>query len=99
MPNIRSVVSLAITIAKEEILDNKVKIYGFNIEKKAYTSLVIKFPLLQKDDRFIKVLCKKQIKTPLKQGYQDKLKRRSKIYPFDIKDRKLVNEIFNKMHK
>ena len=59
MPNIKPVILLAITDAKKETLSNKIKTYSFNIKKKIYIKLVVKFVLLWKDDKFIKVPFKK----------------------------------------
>ena len=39
------------------------------------------------------------MRIPLKEGWQNKLIERSKIYPLGIQDKKLVDEIFDKMHK
>lgn len=59
MSNIKPVIILAIINAKNKILDNKVEIYGSEIEKKPYASLVMEFSLLLKDNLFFKVPLKK----------------------------------------
>lgn len=98
-PNVRPVIPLATTAAREETLDNGVKIYGSEVERKIYTNLVAEFPSLWKDDGFIKVPPEEWMRIPLKEGWQEKLTGRSKIYPLGIEDRKLVDEMFDKMHK
>lgn len=57
------------------------------------------FPTLWNDDGFIKVPPDEWMRIPLKEGWQDKLTGRSKIYPLGIEDRKLVDETFDKMHE
>lgn len=59
MPNIKLVILLAIMGIKKEILNNGIKIFNFNIEKTTYIKLVVKFFLLWKDNKFIKVFFKK----------------------------------------
>lgn len=98
-PNVKPVIPLATTGAKEETLSNGIKIYGSGVERKAYTKLVAEFPSLWEDDGFIRVPPEEWMRIPLKEGWQNKLTRRSKIYPLGIEDRKLVDETFNKMHK
>lgn len=39
------------------------------------------------------------MRIPLKKRWQNKLTEHSKIYPLGIKNKKLVDEIFDKMHK
>lgn len=99
VPGIRAVKPLTLTGAKEEILPNGIKIYGFDTERQAYAKLVEEFPSLWKDDGFIKVPPEEWMRIPLKDGWQDKLTGRSKIYPLGIEDRKLVDETFDKMHE
>lgn len=99
VPGIRAVKPLTLTGAKEETLPNGIKIYGFDTERQAYAKLVEEFPSLWKDDGFIKVPPEEWMRIPLKDGWQDKLTGRSKIYPLGIEDRKLVDETFDNMHE
>ena len=39
------------------------------------------------------------MKIPLKEGWQDKVKGKAKVYPLGIKDREVVNREFDKLHK
>lgn len=58
MPNIWPIISLVRTIARKKLLDNGIKIYNSNAKRKAYTSLVIEFLSLRKDDKFMKMSVK-----------------------------------------
>lgn len=97
--NVKPVIPLATTGAKKETSSNRIKIYGSEVERKAYTELVAKFPSLWEDDGFIRVPPEEWMRIPLKEEWQNKLTGRSKIYPLGIEDRKLVDETFDKMHK
>lgn len=87
------------TGAHEQELPNGIKIYDTQSERQIYTKLVNEFPTLWNDDGFIKVPPDEWMRIPLKEGWQDKLTGRSKIYPLGIEDRKLVDETFDKMHE
>lgn len=58
-----------------------------------------KFPTLWKDDGFIHVTPEEWMRIFLKEGWKPKITGRSKIYPLDLEDRKLVNQMFNEMHE
>lgn len=85
--------------AYKKKLANRVSAYGTIEELDIYIQLVNKFPTLWKDDGFIHVIPKEWMRIPLKEGWESKIIRRSKIYPLDLEDRKLVDKTLNEMHE
>jgi hypothetical protein len=72
-------------------------VYKNKREKQEFDRLINEFSEIWKDEKFIDVLEKQWMRLSFKNEWQDKLIVKIKIYSLDTNDRKIVNNIFNRL--
>ena len=83
----------------ETRLPNGVMLYGNPEQVQELASLVQEFPNLWIDTGFVKIPQEDWMKLQLKDGWQDKVTGKAKVYALGIKDREVVDEVFDQLHK
>lgn len=84
---------------KETTMPNGVKIYGSPEQSKALESLVTEFASVWVDTGFANVPEDEWMTVQLRDDWQDKLSTKVKVYPLGIKDRAVVDKVFDELHK
>ena len=87
-------------LAEENKLHNGVMIYGRNTnELQTLAELVDEFPKIWVDTGFVKVPEEEWMKLPLRHDWQDKVSGKAKIYPLGIRDREVIDKVFDELHE
>ncbi len=81
----------------EEKISFDVIVYENENEKQKFDRLINEFSKIWKDEKFIDVSKKQWMRLSLKNEWQNKLIVKIKIYSLDTNDRKIVNDIFNRL--
>jgi ADP-dependent phosphofructokinase/glucokinase len=71
--------------------------YEDEIEKQKFDKLINEFSKIWKDERFIDVSKEQWMRLSLKEEWQNKMTTKIKIYSFEIDDRKMMNNTFNRL--
>lgn len=87
------------TGAQETRLPNGVMVYGDPQVTRALSDLVAEFPQVWEDTGFVNVPKDEWMKIPLKKDWQSRVNSRAKIYPLGIKDREVVDRVFDELHE
>ncbi len=66
-------------------------------EKQKFDRLINEFSKIWKDERFIDVSKEQWMRLSLKKEWQDKMTVKTKIYSLRIDDKKVINDIFNRL--
>ena len=84
----------------EIVLRNDVTIHHLNDETiKAFSSLIDEYSSLWKNIDFVKLSEKNWMKISLKFDWKNKISDKARVYSLSRKNKKLVNQTFNKLHK
>ncbi len=81
----------------EEKISFEVIAYEDEIEKQKFDKLINEFSKIWKDERFIDVSKEQWMRLSLKEEWQNKMTTKIKIYSFEIDDRKMMNNTFNRL--
>ncbi len=81
----------------EKKISFEVIVYENESEKQEFDKLINEFSKIWKDEEFIDVSEEQWMRFSLKEEWQDKMTTKIKIYSFEIDDRKIVNDIFNRL--
>jgi hypothetical protein len=81
----------------EEKISFEVIVYENENEKQKFDKLINEFSEIWKDEKFIDVSEKQWSRLSLKKEWQDKLIVKIKIYSLNTNDKKMINDIFNRL--
>ncbi len=81
----------------EEKISFDVTVFDDEREKQKFDRLINRFSEIWKNEEFIDVQKKQWMRLSLKKQWQDKLIVKIKIYSLDTNDRKVINDIFNRL--
>ncbi len=81
----------------EEKISFDVIVYENESEKQKFDKLINEFSQIWKNEEFIDVLKKQWMRFSLKKSWQDKMIVKTKIYSLKTDDRKVINDIFNRL--
>jgi hypothetical protein len=81
----------------KEKISFDVTIFDDEREKQKFDTLINEFSKIWKNEEFIDVFEKQWMRLSLKKKWQDKLIVKIKIYSLNTNDRKIVNDIFNRL--
>ena len=80
-------------------LFNEFMIYEDENAKKVYTNFINEFSTLWKDHEFIDVFESSWMRISLKDNWQFKIIEKFKIYSLETKNKKILNNTFDNLHK
>jgi hypothetical protein len=72
-------------------------VYENESEKQKFDKLINEFSKIWKDEKFIDVLEEQWMRLSLKKKWQDKMTVKIKIYSLKTNDKKMMNDIFNRL--
>ena len=82
----------------ETTLPNSITVYGTNKDVVKLSTIVEEFAELQKDKGgTIDLLQEDQMRIPLRPSQEEKFTRKSKVYHLGLKDRAIIDKVFNKL--
>jgi hypothetical protein len=81
----------------EEKISFEVIVYENERKKQKFHRLINEFSKIWKDERFIDVSKEQWMRFSLKKRWQDKMIVKIKIYSLKIDDKKMINDIFNRL--
>ncbi len=81
----------------EEKIFFEVIVYENESEKQKFDKLINEFSKIWKDEKFIDVLEEQWMRLSLKKKWQDKMTVKIKIYSLKTNDKKMMNDIFNRL--
>lgn len=84
----------------ETILPNGVTVHQSSAEAvKTFTDIVNDYPKLWTDQGFADLPEDNWMKIPLKEGWEEKIKGKARVYPLGTKDRAIVDDTFDELHR
>ena len=98
LPKASTPATLPPNSTSEAILPNGVTIYRSEATD-TFTKIVEDFPALWHDTGFAKLPEEKWMRIPLKTDWEDRVTGKAKVYPLGVKDRQLVDETFDELHR
>ena len=94
----KSFVITKVSSSTKIILFNDVIIHNFEIVD-FFVKIVEKFSILWNDTEFVKLSEKNWMRISLKSDWENKIIDKTKIYSLDVKNRQLIDDIFDEFHR